>query len=168
VRNFKAVEHRLEFVIKIAAWIIHDPRQRMSMRRSRRWNPFRRISFDLGGKDKGSDYTVLNELLRQRVKRSTRLGGGGEDRRADSGAAEIEHAETLENACGARVNGGGGRCGAAGSGLRQLRSVSSYEHRGRVLKKWCIRWDGAVSVGRGLSKAPAVPIKYIGPSLRSG
>ena len=45
------------------------------MRPSRRSSRFPgRLHLILGGKDKGSDYTVLNELLSQRVKRVYTIG----------------------------------------------------------------------------------------------
>ena len=51
------------------------PRRPTWTRPSRRWNPFpANIHLILGGKDKGSDYTVLNDLLRQRVKRVYTIG----------------------------------------------------------------------------------------------
>ena len=44
------------------------------------------IHLILGGKDKGSDYTVLNDLLRERVKRVYTIGAAaGKDRIADQG-----------------------------------------------------------------------------------
>ena len=47
----------------------------MSMPRSRRWSRFRDgIHLILGGKDKGSDYSVLNPLLKERVKRVYTIG----------------------------------------------------------------------------------------------
>ncbi len=52
------------------------------MPRSRRWSRFPGgIHLILGGKDKGSDYSVLNPLLKERVKRVYTIGAAaGEDR----------------------------------------------------------------------------------------
>ena len=47
----------------------------MSMPRSKRMQSFPgRLHLILGGKDKGSDYSVLNQLLAQRVKRVYTIG----------------------------------------------------------------------------------------------
>ena len=84
------------------------------------------IHLILGGKDKGSDYTVLHELLRQRVKRVYTIGAAAAKIESQiQGAAEIDHAETLENAVRrASESAVAGRRRSSGSGLRQLRSVS--------------------------------------------
>jgi UDP-N-acetylmuramoylalanine--D-glutamate ligase len=52
----------------------------------------------LGGKDKGSDYAVLNDLLKQRVKRVYTIGAAAEKIESQIKGVEVVHAETLENA----------------------------------------------------------------------
>jgi UDP-N-acetylmuramoylalanine--D-glutamate ligase len=95
------------------------------------------IHLILGGKDKGSDYTVLNELLRERVKRVYTIGAAAEKIESQiKGAAEIEHSETLENAVrvasGAAVEGDVVVLAPACASFDQFQS---YEHRGRVFKE---------------------------------
>jgi len=91
------------------------------------------------GKDKGSDYSVLNDLLQKRVKGCTRSGGGGEDRSQIKGT-EVVHAEILENALRkANAVAQEGR-GAVGSGVRQFDQFKNYEQRGGRSKRLCGRW----------------------------
>src|SRR5581483_716574 len=91
----------------------------------------------LGGKDKGSDYTVLNDLLRARVKRVYTIGAAAAKIEGQiKGASEIDHAETLENAIqrasSAAVPGDIVLLAPACASFDQFKS---YEHRGRVFKE---------------------------------
>ena len=52
----------------------------------------------LGGKDKDSDYTQLNDLLRQRVKRVYTIGAAAEKIESQIKGVEVDHSETLETA----------------------------------------------------------------------
>ena len=79
------------------------------------------IHLILGGKDKGSDYSVLNELLRKRVKRVYTIGAAAEKIESQIKNVEVVHAETLENAL--RKANAVAQCrgrGIAGSGLREF------------------------------------------------
>ena len=62
------------------------------------------IHLILGGKDKGSDYTLLNDLLRERVKRVYTIGAAAAKIESQiQDATEVDHAETLENAIDGRA-----------------------------------------------------------------
>src|ERR1039457_5273466 len=76
VRNFKAVEHRLEFVARVAGVDYYKDSKATNVDATiKALESFpANIHLILGGKDKGSDYAVLNELLRQRVKRVYTIG----------------------------------------------------------------------------------------------
>src|SRR5580700_1665866 len=76
VRDFKAVEHRLEFVATIRGVDYYNDSKATNVDATiKALESFpANIHLILGGKDKGSDYTVLNELLRQRVKRVYTIG----------------------------------------------------------------------------------------------
>ena len=91
----------------------------------------------LGGKDKGSDYTVLNELLRQRVKRVYTIGAAAAKIESQiQGAAEVEHAETLENAVRrASESAAPGDVILLAPACASFDQFQSYEHRGRVFKE---------------------------------
>src|SRR5260221_7504148 len=76
VRGFKAVEHRLEYVATVGGVdYFNDSKATNVDATIKALESFpANIHLILGGKDKGSDYTVLNELLRQRVKRVYTIG----------------------------------------------------------------------------------------------
>src|SRR5580658_10534359 len=101
VRNFKAVEHRLEFVARVASVDYYNDSKATNVDATiKALESFpANVHLILGGKDKGSDYSVLQELLRERVKRVYTIGAAAAKIESQiQGAAEIEHAETLENA----------------------------------------------------------------------
>ena len=56
-----------------------------------------RLHLILGGKDKGSDYSVLNELLGQRVKRVYTIGAAAAKIEAQIRGVEVLHCETLDS-----------------------------------------------------------------------
>jgi len=99
VRDFKAVEHRLEFVATIRGVDYYNDSKATNVDATiKALESFpANIHLILGGKDKGSDYSVLNELLRQRVKRVYTIGAAAAKIESQI-KAEIVHAETLENA----------------------------------------------------------------------
>src|SRR5271156_396253 len=102
VRDFKAVEHRLEFVATIRGVDYYNDSKATNVGATfKALESFpANIHLILGGKDKGSDYSVLNELLRQRVKRVYTIGAaaGKIESQIGSSKVEIVHAETLANA----------------------------------------------------------------------
>jgi len=106
------------------------------MRQSRRWNLLRATFVILGGKDKGSDYSVLNELLRQRVKRVYTIGAAAQKIESQiAGAAEITHAETLETAVRrAAAAAKQGDIVLLAPACASFDQFENYEHRGRVFK----------------------------------
>ena len=100
VRDFKAVEHRLEFVATIRGVDYYNDSKATNVDATiKALESFpANIHLILGGKDKGSDYSLLNELLRQRVKRVYTIGAAAGKIESQIKGAEIVHAETLENA----------------------------------------------------------------------
>jgi len=151
VRNFKAVEHRLEFVAKIAGVDFYNDSKATNVDATiKALESFpANIHLILGGKDKGSDYTVLNDLLRARVKRVYTIGAAAAKIESHiQSAAEIDHAETLENAVhrasAAAVPGDIVLLAPACSSFDQFQN---YEHRGSVFK------EAVRSLARDLSPA---------------
>src|SRR5579883_143784 len=71
VKLFKAVEHRLEYVATIGGVQYYNDSKATNVDATiKALESFpANIHIILGGKDKGSDYTVLKPLLRERVKR---------------------------------------------------------------------------------------------------
>ena len=139
VQNFKGVEHRLEFVVKIAGVDYYNDSKATNVDATiKALESFpANIHLILGGKDKGSDYSALNELLRARVKRVYTIGAAAAKIESQiQSAAQIEHAETLENA----VHRAAGWA-AAGDIVLLAPACSSfdqfqnYEHRGQTFKE---------------------------------
>src|SRR5262249_11942079 len=95
------------------------------------------IHLILGGKDKGSDYTTLNDLLRQRVKRVYTIGAAADKIECHiKGAAEVIHAETLENAIRPASSAAQpGDIALPAPACASFDQSRSYEHRGRVCKE---------------------------------
>ncbi len=139
VRSFKAVEHRLEFVARFAGVDYYNDSKATNVDATiKALESFpANIHLILGGKDKGSDYTVLHELLRQRVKRVYTIGAAATKIESQiQGAAEIDHAETLENAVRrASESAVAGDVILLAPACASFDQFQSYEHRGRVFKE---------------------------------
>jgi UDP-N-acetylmuramoylalanine--D-glutamate ligase len=148
VRDFKAVEHRLEFVATIRGVDYYNDSKATNVDATiKALESFpANIHLILGGKDKGSDYTVLNDLLRQRVKRVYTIGAAAtkiesqiissSGTHGKSGGPELIHAETLENAIRkASAVAEPGDVVLLAPACASFDQFKSYEHRGRVFKE---------------------------------
>jgi UDP-N-acetylmuramoylalanine--D-glutamate ligase len=138
VRDFKAVEHRLEFVATIAGVDYYNDSKATNVDATiKALESFpANIHLILGGKDKGSDYTVLNDLIRQRVKRIYTIGAAAAKVESQVKGAEIVHAETLENAI--RKAHGVAQAGDVvllAPACASFDQFKNYEHRGKVFKE---------------------------------
>ena len=138
VRAFKAVEHRLEFVAEIAGVSYYNDSKATNVDATiKALESFpANIHLILGGKDKGSDYSVLNDLLRQRVKRVYTIGAAAEKIESQIfDAVEIFPAGTLENAVRrAATTAVRGDVILLAPACASFDQFQSYEHRGRVFK----------------------------------
>ena len=143
VQHFKAVEHRLEFVATIRGVDYYNDSKATNVDATiKALESFpANIHLILGGKDKGSDYTVLNDLLRQRVKRVYTIGAAAakiESQIVSSkdGGPEVVHAETLENAIRkANAVAQSGDVVLLAPACASFDQFKSYEHRGKVFKE---------------------------------
>jgi UDP-N-acetylmuramoylalanine--D-glutamate ligase len=143
VRNFKAVEHRLEFVSTIRGVDYYNDSKATNVDATiKALESFpANIHLILGGKDKGSDYSVLNDLLRQRVKRVYTIGAAAAKIEAQivsskDGGPEIVHAETLENAIRkAHAVAQSGDVVLLAPACASFDQFKNYEHRGQMLKE---------------------------------
>jgi UDP-N-acetylmuramoylalanine--D-glutamate ligase len=139
IQNFKAVEHRLEYVATIkGVEYFNDSKATNVDATIKALESFpKNIHLILGGKDKGSDYTVLNDLLRERVKRVYTIGAAAEKIESHiKGAAEVVHAETLENAIRrASAVAERGDVVLLAPACASFDQFQSYNHRGRVFKE---------------------------------
>ncbi len=139
VREFRAVEHRLEHVASINGVEYYNDSKATNVDATiKALESFpANIHLILGGKDKGSDYTVLNDLLRQRVKRVYTIGAAAAKIESQiKGAAEILHAETLENAIRRASDvAQPGDIVLLAPACASFDQFRNYEHRGKVFKE---------------------------------
>ena len=137
VHGFKAVEHRLEFVASIGGVDYYNDSKATNVDATiKALESFpSNIHLIVGGKDKGSDYTVLNDLLRQRVKRVYTIGAAAAKIESQIKGSEVVHAETLENAIRqAHASAQPGDVVLLAPACASFDQFKSYEHRGRVFK----------------------------------
>src|SRR5437870_483541 len=139
VQQFKAVEHRLEYVATIRGVDYYNDSKATNVDATiKALESFpANIHLILGGKDKGSDYTVLNDLLRERVKRVYTIGAAAEKIESHiKGAAEIVPAETLDDAVRrAAAVAQAGDVVLLAPACASFDQFDNYEHRGRVFKE---------------------------------
>ena len=138
VQNFKAVEHRLEFTATINGVDYYNDSKATNVDATiKALESFpANIHLILGGKDKSSDYTVLNDLIRQRVKRIYTIGAAAAKIESQVKDAEVVHAETLENAIRkAHASAKRGDIVLLAPACASFDQFKSYEHRGRVFKE---------------------------------
>jgi UDP-N-acetylmuramoylalanine--D-glutamate ligase len=138
VANFKAVEHRIEYVATINGVEYYNDSKATNVDATiKAVESFpRNIHLILGGKDKGSPYTVLRDLLHERVKRVYTIGAAAAKIEAEiHGATEVVHAETLENALKrAHAVAQPGDIVLLAPACASFDQFKSYEHRGRLFK----------------------------------
>src|SRR5580698_10134438 len=138
VRDFKAVEHRLEFVATIRGVDYYNDSKATNVDATiKALESFpANIHLILGGKDKGSDYTVLNDLVRQRVKRVYTIGTAAAKIESQIKAAEIVHAETLDHALRkAHAAARPGDVVLLAPACASFDQFKNYEHRGHAFKE---------------------------------
>jgi UDP-N-acetylmuramoylalanine--D-glutamate ligase len=138
VRNFQAVEHRLELVATIGGVEYYNDSKATNVDATMKAiESFPgNIHLILGGKDKGSDYSVLNPLLKARVKCVYTIGAAAEKIESQI-KAQVVRAETLENAVKlageAAVPGDVVLLAPACASFDQFKN---YEHRGSMFKEF--------------------------------
>jgi UDP-N-acetylmuramoylalanine--D-glutamate ligase len=139
VEKFKAVEHRLEYVATVRGVEYYNDSKATNVDATiKALEAFPgNIHLILGGKDKGSDYTVLRDLLRQRVKRVYTIGSAAEKIQSEtqevvkvipSGTIEVAIQEAAESAEPGDVVLLAPACAS-------FDQFQNYEHRGRVFKQ---------------------------------
>jgi len=139
VKDFKAVEHRLEYVTTIrGVQYFNDSKATNVDATIKALESFPgRIHIILGGKDKGSDYTVLNDLLRERVKRVYTIGAAASKIESQiAGGVDIVSAGTLESAVKKAAEAAeSGDVVLLAPACASFDQFQSYEQRGRVFKE---------------------------------
>jgi UDP-N-acetylmuramoylalanine--D-glutamate ligase len=139
VRDFKAVEHRLEYVATIHGVEYYNDSKATNVDATiKALESFPSdVHLILGGKDKGSDYTVLNDLLRQRVKCVYTIGAAAEKIQSHlKGTVSIVSSGTIEAAIKqAAKSAQPGDVVLLAPACASFDQFQNYEHRGRVFKE---------------------------------
>lgn len=143
VKSFRGVEHRLEFVAEIAGVQFYNDSKATNVDAAVKAvqafpGPLLAI---LGGKDKGSPYTPLRDLLKERARMALLIGEAAEKIAADlQGAVEIERAGTLERAVEmALERARPGDTVLLAPACSSFDQFENYEQRGRAFKELVAR-----------------------------
>jgi UDP-N-acetylmuramoylalanine--D-glutamate ligase len=135
IRSFKGVEHRIEFVATVAGVKFYNDSKATNVDSTVKALQ----SFDgniiviLGGKDKGSDYTVLAPLISERVKQVILIGAASEKLQAAAPMIRAESmADAVRRAAAAAIPGDTVLLAPACASFDMF---ENYEHRGRVFKE---------------------------------
>jgi UDP-N-acetylmuramoylalanine--D-glutamate ligase len=138
VRTFHAVEHRLEFVRNVSGVDFYNDSKATNVDATlKALDAFPGgLWVILGGKDKGSDYTVLRQPLAEKARAVMLIGAAaGKIREQIAGAVRLVDAKTLDvavrNAYAAAQPGETVLLAPACASFDQF---ENYEHRGRVFK----------------------------------
>lgn len=138
VRSFAGVEHRLEFVAEIGGVRYYNDSKATNVDATlKALDAFPgRILIVLGGKDKGSDYTLLQESLREKAVLALLIGAAAEKiEKQISGSVAIERAGTIVRAV--EIASHAARSGDVvllAPACASFDQFQNYEHRGRVFK----------------------------------
>lgn len=146
VAAFHAVEHRLEHVATIdSVEYYNDSKATNVDATAKAIESFPgNIHLILGGKDKNSDYTELNALLKERVKAVYTIGAAAEKIESHiRGIVPICHMETMEKAVTkAGDSAKPGDIVLLAPACSSFDQFQSYEHRGRVFKELVLKRQG--------------------------
>jgi UDP-N-acetylmuramoylalanine--D-glutamate ligase len=139
VEAFQAVEHRLEFVATVNGVDFYNDSKATNVDATiKAVASFQSgIHLILGGKDKGSDYTQLAQLLRSRVRAIYTIGSAAAKIESQlRGTVSILSCETLDNAVSAAASAAHpGDVVLLAPACSSFDQFESYEHRGRVFKE---------------------------------
>ena len=139
IEDFRAVEHRLEYVATInGVEYFNDSKATNVDATAKAVAAFNSgIHLILGGKDKGSDYTLLAPLLRERVRAVYTIGSAAAKIESQlRGVVSIRTCETLDVAVDAAANAARpGEVVVLAPACSSFDQFENYEHRGRVFKE---------------------------------
>jgi UDP-N-acetylmuramoylalanine--D-glutamate ligase len=139
IESFQAVEHRLEFVASVNGIEFYNDSKATNVDATAKAV----AAFDsgihliLGGKDKGSDYTQLAQLLRARVRAVYTIGSAAAKIESQlRGVVSIQSCETLDNAVSAAAAAARpGEVVLLAPACSSFDQFENYEHRGRIFKE---------------------------------
>src|SRR5208283_1194486 len=139
VRSFAGVEHRLELVAEIAGVRYYNDSKATNVDATlKALDAFpERILIILGGKDKGSDYTVLQKPLREKAILALLIGAAADKiEKQIAGSLAIERASTLDRAVEIAAHAAQpGDIVLLAPACASFDQFQNYEQRGRVFKE---------------------------------
>ena len=139
IESFEAVEHRLEFVATVnGVHFYNDSKATNVDATAKAVEAFPGgIHLILGGKDKGSDYSTLNNLLKDRVRAVYTIGSAAAKIESQlRGVIPLRSCETLEAAVAAAADAArSGEVVLLAPACSSFDQFENYEHRGRVFKQ---------------------------------
>jgi UDP-N-acetylmuramoylalanine--D-glutamate ligase len=139
VKSFPGVEHRLEFVTEIGGVRYYNDSKATNVDATlKALDAFPgRILIVLGGKDKGSDYTVLQRPLREKAILALLIGAAADKiEKQIAGSVAIERAGTIERAVeAASLAARPGDVVVLAPACASFDQFENYEQRGRVFKQ---------------------------------
>jgi UDP-N-acetylmuramoylalanine--D-glutamate ligase len=151
MKRFKGVEHRIEFVTEIRGVRFYNDSKATNVDSTvKALEAFdRNIIIILGGKDKDSDYSVLEPLIRSRVKLVVLIGAASDKiARQLEGAAPMIRALLMEDAVQESFkSASAGDVVLLAPACASFDMFDNYEQRGRVFKDVVLNL--ALSIDRG-------------------
>lgn len=138
IRNFKGVEHRIEFVAEINGVKFYNDSKATNVDSTiKSLEAFaRNVIVILGGKDKDSDYTLLAPLVRERVKQIVLIGAASDKIAAQlAGTQPMVRAASMKDAVHRAIaSAHPGDIILLAPACASFDMFDNYEHRGRVFK----------------------------------
>ena len=139
IEKFQAVEHRLEFVTTVNGVDYYNDSKATNVDATEKAvAAFQSgVHLILGGKDKGSPYTVLNDLLRERVKAVYTVGAAAVKIESElRGVVTIHSCGTLAHAVNAAAAAARpGEVVLLAPACSSYDQFENYEQRGRIFKE---------------------------------
>ena len=139
IKRFKGVEHRIEYVAEIDGIKFYNDSKATNVDSTvKALEAFERnIVVILGGKDKGSDYSALAPLVRDRVKQVILIGAAS-DKIAEQleGSSPMRHARSMQDAVFSAMEvATAGDTVLLSPACASFDMFDNFEHRGRVFKE---------------------------------
>jgi UDP-N-acetylmuramoylalanine--D-glutamate ligase len=138
IKGFQGVEHRIEFVAEIGGVKFYNDSKATNIDSTiKALQAFNgNLILILGGRDKGSDYTSLSALLREKVKRIVLIGEASDKIDAQlSGVRPIVRAGSMSDALQKALEDSvGGDTVLLSPACSSFDMFDNYEQRGRVFK----------------------------------
>jgi UDP-N-acetylmuramoylalanine--D-glutamate ligase len=157
VKSFRGVEHRLEFVAEVSGvQYFNDSKATNVDAAVKAIEAFPGpLLVILGGRDKGSPYAPLRDLLRERARVALLIGESAEKLATELGdAVRVENVGTLQQAVRfAMEHAHSGDTVLLAPACSSFDQFENYEHRGREFKELVARLEDASSGASGNASA---------------